>query len=328
MGPLYVISVISNPVRYKSRLRLYQEFAARMEATADVVLIRVEQAFGDRPFLVTEAGNPHHVQVRAGAESEVWVKESLINLGFRHLYVCAPDWKNACWSDSDIEFLRARWANETVEALQHWKIVQPWTTAMDMGPHFAPIGQATSFCRDYFYGAAEAAKHGKHDPHCFLEHSYCGKMRDGHKTFHPGYAWAIRRETWEKIGPLIDWVPLGSADHHMAWAFVGRLDKAVHGKASAGYRRRAATFQARCEKHLRGDIGFVDGTIIHYWHGQKKNRLYVEREQTLIQVGFDPDTDVTFNHHGLLVLTDHNLKLRDAVRRYFRARLEDSTDLE
>lgn len=45
---LYVIAVCSNPVRYASRYRLFEEFRGRMEATPGVRLVVVEQAFGDR----------------------------------------------------------------------------------------------------------------------------------------------------------------------------------------------------------------------------------------------------------------------------------------
>lgn len=326
MGPLYVVAAVSNPVRYKSRYILFNEFAARMDANPDVVLIRVELAMGEREFSCTEADNPHHVRVRAGAESEVWVKESLLNIGIRKLTELY-DWSYVAWIDGDVEFARPQWAMEAMEALQHWKVVQPWSRCMDMGPHYVPMGQSRSFCHDYYAWQADSAMCGVFDPKVFLSNTYCGKAVNGVNTFHPGFAWAIRRDAWEKIGPLIDWVPLGSADHHMAWAFAGRLTEAVK-HHTPGYLRRIHAFQAKCDKYLQGDIGYADGTILHHWHGQKKNRYYIARETTLDAVNFDPDTDVAFNHQGLLVLTGHNLALRDAVRHYFRARHEDSIDME
>jgi hypothetical protein len=328
MSNLYVIAVLSNPVRFKSRWKLYEQFAKHVGESPGAQLVTVELAHGHREHQVTVDDNGFHIQVRAGAESEVWVKESLINIGFRELYKIDPDWKYAAWIDADVQFLRPDWAKETIEALQHWKLVQPWSFSIDMGPHYAPIGFASSFCRDHYFAAAEAARNGQYEPMEFLKHSYCGKMRDGHKTFHPGYAWAIRRSAWEKIGPLVDWNPMGSGDNQMAWAFAGNIQKAINGKATEGYRRRAQAFQDRCDKHLKRDIGYVDGTLVHNWHGKKRERYYVEREKTLVEVGFDPETDITFNHQGLLVLTDRNIALRDAVRRYFRSRHEDSTDLD
>lgn len=51
---LHVISVVSNPVRYASRYRLYRDFQARMRA-AGVTHHTVELLFGARPCEVTEA---------------------------------------------------------------------------------------------------------------------------------------------------------------------------------------------------------------------------------------------------------------------------------
>lgn len=319
---LYVVAVISNPVRYQSRYKLYQKFEERMLANPDVVLITVEQAFGERPFEVTHCANPNHIQVRAGSESEVWVKESLINIGFRQLARIAPEWKYAAWVDSDIEFCRPNWARETIEALQHFKIVQPWTRAIDMGPHFAPVGTAESFCKSYWDHEGELAL--GNEP----SRVYCGKKVNGVDTWHPGYAWALRRDVWERIGPFIDWCVMGAGDHHMAWAFIGQIERAVDSRYSEGYKRRARAFQAKCDKHLEKDIGFVDGTIIHEWHGRKKQRYYRERAKVLLDVKFDPEQDVDYNHEGLLKLTGKNLRLRDAIRRYFRSRSEDSVDLD
>lgn len=329
MAPLHVIAVVSNPVRYASRYRLFHEFAERMQLTPNVRLVIVEQAFGERPFVCTDPANPLHVQVRGGPESELWVKESLINIGFRHLSRVVPDWKYAGWFDADIQCLRADWAEETVHALQHYKVVQPWSRAIDMGPTGEPLGVqsiARSFVFDFLHWQNDAHKRADFDPVTFLKGAYCGRDDNGMKTFHPGFAWALTREAWERLGPLIDWVPMGSADHHMAWAFVERLDKALY-HDSPGYLRRAHEFQNRCKKFLRRDIGYIDGTIVHHWHGKKKNRFYVEREKVLRDCKFDPDVDVTYNHDGLLVLTDNNPALRDAIRAYFRSRDEDSTDI-
>lgn len=312
---LYVIAVISNPARWQSRYRLYREFAERMRKTPGVQLITVEAAFGDRPFEVTEAGDRWHVQVRAGAQSEVWVKESLVNIGFRHLAWQAPEWKYAAWIDADVQFLREDWASETVHLLQHYKVVQPWSAAVDLGPNGHALTLAESFAYTWW-----------HKPGLAFD-GYVGKRVNGKYIGHPGYAWAIRRDAYEALGKLLDWCPMGSADHHMAWAFIGRLPEVVDRYATtASYRRKCAEFQALCDEHIKTDLGFVAGTIVHHWHGKKRERFYVERDKALRDAGFDPDTDVTYNPQGLLVLTGKNLKLRDALRRYVRARNEDSID--
>ena len=65
---LHVVTCISNPVRFKSRYKLYREFAHRMKNEPDVIHWTIELAFGDRPFEITDADNPHHMQVRSNDE--------------------------------------------------------------------------------------------------------------------------------------------------------------------------------------------------------------------------------------------------------------------
>lgn len=311
---LYVIAVISNPVRYRSRDRLFEEFKTRMLANPAVELVIVEQAFGDRPFKHTDLHNRLHVQVRATEESEVWVKESLINIGFKHLTGQVPDWEYAAWIDADIEFRRANWAEETVEALQHFSIVQPWHTALDLGPNGEGLQISESFCATWYK-----------DPNLMCsKHGYAGSLRkDGIQRAHPGYAWAIRRLAWEHITPLIDFNPMGSGDHQMAWAMVGQHAKSVDVRFDEEYKRRVKEFADRCDKYIFQNLGFVDGQILHYYHGSKRNRKYIERTKILLDTGFNVATDLKYNYQGLLVLTGKNLKLRDALKRYMRDRDED-----
>src|SRR5438309_37497 len=105
---LHVVTAISNPVRYKSRYRLYHEFEKHM-LDSGVKLWTIEMAFGDRPFEVTQAGNPQHFQVRGW--TEVWHKENLLNLAIARL---PADAEYIAWVDADVQFTRKDWAEETV----------------------------------------------------------------------------------------------------------------------------------------------------------------------------------------------------------------------
>lgn len=316
---LYVIAVCSNPIRFGSRTRLFRDFRQRIEATPGAQLIAVEQAFGDRPFEVTKLEDRFDCQVRAGAESEVWVKESLINIGFRHLSGQVPDWRYAAWVDGDIAFGNEGWANETVELLQHYRVVQPWTSALDLGPRGEPIAQHESFARSYWcQPSLVKSVRGYFHP---------GAGPRGVNLWHPGFAWAIRRATYDAIGGLLDWLPMGSGDFFMAHAFVDNLVHALASKVgTAAYRRKLLQWGERAAKHVQCDVGHVDGLLTHHWHGKKRERYYVQRDQALQASKFNPDLDVTHNAQGLLVLTGHNRKLREALRRYLRSRNEDSID--
>lgn len=309
LSKLNVIAVVSNPVRYESRYRLFREFKARMEATPNVNLICVEHAFGRRPHEVTDVNCRNHVLLRGGSEYELWIKEGLINAGLKRLYELDPDWEYVAWVDADISFDDPDWANETVHALQHYAVVQPWSMSYDLDPNQKVIHAASSFGHDFATGAARR-------PWAIYEESY-----------HPGYAWATTREVIDGLGKkIIEWCPLGSADHHMAHAFTGNIWAAVDPKFGAGYRRRASQFQVQADRHVKQNLGYVEGGIRHFWHGPKRKRYYIERNDILIRNRFDPDWDIATDHDGVPFLTDGKPQFRDDIRMYFRARDEDSLE--
>ncbi len=300
---LNVIAVVSNPVAYKSRYLLFKKFQAYM-ATQDVNLIIVELAMAHRDFEVTESGNPNHVQVRA--HTELWHKENLVNAGFAAL---PHDWQYAAWLDADIEFLNKDWVHDTLNALQIHPVVQMFQNAIDMGPD----GQALQTHTGFGYMYAKGMPMGK------------GK---GYYFPHPGYAWAIRREAYDGIGRLVDWAILGAGDHHMAWALVGKVAASLPQGLHPNYVKKLLAWESRAEHFIRRDLGYVPGTITHFFHGKKKDRKYTERWSVLLDNNYDPEKDIKFNHWGVLELDGRNHGLRDGIRRYMRARHEDSIDLD
>lgn len=307
MRRLHVITPLFNFGRFEAPYRNYRRFAAQMAAQG-VHLITVELAFGDRPFAVTEPGNPDHVQVRGG--SELWLKENLINLGVQRLSQQDPGWRYVAWIDSDVEFARDDWATETVEHLQHHQVVQPWSDAYDLGPQHQHLAHHRAFCRQYLH----------RQPIGEPDYSYA----------HSGYAWAITRAAWEALGGLLDSCIVGSADYHMAYALIGKVELtyAINPVAGMdGYARRLVRWQTSAETHVRRSLGYVAGSIRHFWHGPKANRKYIERWGILQRNGFDPDLDLKRNAFGVLELTQRSIGLRDDLQRYFRERNDDQNTM-
>ena len=304
---LHVVTCISNPVRYRSRWRLYERFAERMARTG-VRLLTVELAYGERPFVVTRAGCGEHVQLRS--RSELWSKENLLNIGFSHL---PPDWKYAAWIDADVEFANADWASETIERLQLFDVLQLFSQAVDLDPEHQVLSCAKpkSGFMNAWWNGLPASKH----------------YDDG--NWHPGYAWAIRRDAYAALGGLMDFCVLGSADRHMAMSLVGKAGLSVSRKVSPAYKRRVLAWQDRAERCIQRNVNFVPGLLTHWWHGKKKDRRYIERWSILSRHDFDPDLDLQrdWSQHGLLALTARCPALRDDIRRYLRARNEDSVDV-
>lgn len=304
LARLNVVTCVVNPIRYKSRYNLYKAFAKHVEDSgAD--LWTVEAAFGDRPFEVTEAGHPRHIQLRT--ETEFWLKENLINIGFSRL---PHDWKYGAWVDADVSFVRPDWVEETIHQLQHYRVVQMFSEAADMSPSYGIINWFRGFGRSYLDGRP----YGPDGYHGYGQY------------WHPGFAWAIRRDAFDALGGLIDFA-MGSGDHHMAMALVGMAERSIPKGLTKSYRDKVLVWADRAERYVKRNIGCVDGLLCHGWHGHKRNRKYIERWKILKDNKYDPDYDLKKDWQGVWQLTDRNIVFRDQIREYFRARDEDSTEV-
>lgn len=318
LSRFYVISVCSNPVRYKRRWELFKQFEKHMHDVG-ANLITVEQAFGKRQFQLTERDNLMHVQVRT--DQELWHKENLINIGIQHLCQIDPDWQYVAWIDGDVHFQRPDIILETAQQLQHYHWVQMFSHAVDMGPNGEALKIYNGFMYNYF-----------HNDNCAPQgHGYGGYYVEKGSFWHPGWAWAARRSAIDRV-PLLDRAILGAGDHHMALCLIGQGHRSVPGGVSKSYRNYIMNWQNMVDCHFKRNVGYVPGTLTHYWHGHKKNRKYVERWDILTKNNYDPYTDVSPDAQGQLRLNvhlgDRYIKLRDDIRRYFRQRNEDSIDYE
>ncbi len=310
---LHVVTCVSNPARFESRYRLARIFMEEMSRTSNIKLYVAEAAYGDRHHEVTDdwvpAGpgrvdhHPWHLRVRT--DSEIWIKENLINLAVARLL--PRDWKYVAWVDADVAFRDPDWAMETLHELQHFHIVQPWRHALDLGSR----GEVLTTFESFGHRWQEGGRPPK------------GSNLDYYsKLGHPGYAWACTRSFWEATGGLIDHGILGSGDRHMAYGCVGLAGKSLHQKLSPGYKRRVLDWERRARRITNGQVGYVPGRIEHSWHGKKSARGYSSRWNIILEHGFDPERHLTYDHQGLIQLVGKP-DLEHSILRYNRSRDED-----
>lgn len=300
---LWVVAVISNPQRYRARYELYEIFKRAVEF-AGANLLTVEIAFGERPFEITDAGNPFNVQLRTN--DELWHKENMVNIGISRL---PRDWKYVAWIDADIEFMRHDWPEEIIHQLQHYKVIQLFQNAIDMGPEGEVLKVHQGFMHAFVNGLLTPGRVSKY------------------AVYHPGYAWAATRHAIDQLGGLIDIAILGAGDAHMAWALVHRELDYVPERVSPAYLRHLLTWEQRCRDHIRLNVGYMPGTIHHHFHGKKRDRRYAERWQILFRHNYDPDLDIKRDWQGVTEFSRAGLRMRNDLRAYFRSRNEDSIDL-
>lgn len=306
---LHVIGVISNPVRYHSRYRLAREWIHEMAKTPHVKLTLVECAFGDRQHELMELCQDLKIDyVPLRTRSEIWIKENMINIGYKHITVRHPGAKYFAHVDCDVHFSHHGWAQEALHQLQHFAVIQPWSDCMDLGPSGEVLQHFRSF-------GSQHQKRIRKQMHPSQPYQYA----------HSGYAWCWRREFWERVQGLMDYAILGSADHHMAFAMVGEVKNTIHKGMSKGFFERCFEWQDSAMEITKKEVGFCKGTITHSFHGPKNRRYYRERWQILIDHKYDPKKDIMYDSAGVIRLKGKP-DLEQAIRLYNRSRHEDSIE--
>ena len=327
--PLYVVSPISNPCRYRSRWGLYHDFKHHIE-NRGAKLHTVEVAYGDREFSLPDA------QVKLRTQHELWNKENAINVAVQSL---PSDWKYMAWIDADVTFIRPDIVAATLHALQHFDVVQMWSEALDLDPDGHCFATYASFGHSYLKSLLPGAKPRPSEAAIQADAAggyYPQMMPPGRPAksgayWHTGYAWAIRRDAFDAIGGLLDNAIVGAGDYFMAWALIGELGKQGRIKTYHPAFVHSLKTWERNAKVLRKNIGCVEGVMAHHWHGKKRQRGYHSRDNILRKLRDNPYTDLRKDWQGLWQLHDdgseRSIRLRDQLRAYFRSRNEDSVDL-
>ena len=287
----WVITSYFNPARFKTKRRNFDFFMTGMKAAGANVLV-AEMAFGDAPFELEPSD--HVIQLRGN--DVMWQKERLLNIAATRL----PDsCRKVGWFDADIIFKEPDWLRRTVKALDQFMVVQPWSHAVrlhrdnrDDGTGILDESFASMFVRD-----PRAARNFGYNHHG-----------------HTGYAWAARRELFDKCG-LYDACLPGSSDHMMAHAFAAGMANSPCMERTFGdspeYGDHFKKWAMRARDLVNTRLGVVPGRILHLWHGDLADRRYGDLERHFRTLGFDPATHIRHDPDGMLEWTEdapHHLK--------------------
>jgi hypothetical protein len=287
----WVITSYFNPARFKTKRRNFDFFMTGMKAAGANVLV-AEMAFGDAPFELEPSD--HLIQLRGN--DVMWQKERLLNIAATRL----PDsCRKVGWFDADIIFKEPDWLRRTVKALDQFMVVQPWSHAVrlhrdnrDDGTGILDESFASMFVRD-----PRAARNFGYNHHG-----------------HTGYAWAARRELFDKCG-LYDACLPGSSDHMMAHAFAAGMANSPCMERTFGdspeYGDHFKKWAVRARDLVNTRLGVVPGRILHLWHGDLADRRYGDLERHFRTLGFDPATHIRHDPNGMLEWTEdapHHLK--------------------
>ena len=188
---------------------------------------------------------------------------------------------------------------------------QVWGTCELLGPNGAVQRRVTSFAAQYVAGRVFRERSNQHADY-----------------WHPGFAWMATRKALEATGGLICRT-LGSADRHMAMAFLGRAAETMPNLIHKNYKQQVMNWQDAVQ-HNGIELVVVPGLIRHYWHGSLEHRKYEGRWNILLEHDFDPALHIVqYTGTDLYVWSSHcPSELILAVIQYFQDRQEDSIQVE
>lgn len=310
---LWGITSYFNPVGFQRPLQNLQRFAENARAQGLPLMI-VELALEGAEFVIDESWCDLLVRVRS--DEVLFHKEALINIGLNHLPASCD---TVAWLDSDVLFENQQWVAETREALERHQVVQPFSHCVWLPADVESVDVALTTYPSH------ATEYGRIHSFGFGWHHFGPQALEARVIYgHVGFAWAARRAVLDEIG-LYDASILGSGDNLMAHAFVGpevmvRTDGL---RIAPGVLAHFGEWAQRANAAVHGDVGYVDGTLNHLWHGKMSNRGYVERNRVLLTHGFDPRLHLQRDDSGLYRLHNAPPLLEAAVRKHFADRQED-----
>ena len=236
---------------------------------------------------------------------------------------------------------RLDWPHLALHELQRYPIVQLFEISSFLGPR----GKRQVLRQDFSF--AYAVRHEQPlDP-----------RRASECYIHPGYAWAMRRATFEAMHGLLEVSVLGSADIHFAYALINRIEETIPAEMHEDYRSLVKSWGQRVAQvsHNGSHVGYLPVHIWHHWHGNRVNRGYFHRwycqnlftasrcdalglctRSILERAQFSPLKDLEKNEKLGLVRLAHPtysqgtenaqrlIKFEKAVIAYFRSRNDDS----
>jgi len=282
---LAVVLAHFNPVGFSNLrgnyLRTLAEFRLHLPAGC---VFNGEVAYDDSPTV-----DPEAIRIQ-GSESNrwLWQKENAWSIIASQLPAV---FDRIVFVDADLFFCNPLWYEQTAAALDHWDVVQPFTRC-----HWTSRQHQIEKTR--------------------FSIPVRGVFPDWNHA-HPGFAWAFRRDVFERTGWFLH-SPNGGGDSFLSWALYG--DKPPYFAIQVEDQSPVYAYKQR----FRGiRAAAIDGDIVHRWHGEYQDRQYQTRNAKLLAAGFNYSA-VQLSPSGLLEWSDSAPEvLKNTMKKYFIRRRED-----
>lgn len=239
-----------------------------------------ELAYNDAPHVLTPADNVFQMR----GTSYMFSKENIAQTML--LQTAVARYSKYVLLDCDVVFEDPGWIDSISTVLDTYDVVQPFTYVNQLNIKFKSDDVKTTIVKD---------------------------NRGGHT----GYAWAFRRDWWERVGGLYEYALIGGGDKclaHMAGVELAWMPKPY-----------VSDLPPRTETRLT----CLEGTIWHLPHGSLEKRKYIQRADTLsdamraLRITCLRDA-VERNHDGIFEWKDPYKSTMNALMlNYFKSREDD-----
>jgi hypothetical protein len=302
---MWAVTAYFNPMRYTRRRENYTVFRRYL----DIPLLAVELAHED-DFQLADADADLLIQLRGG--DVLWQKERLLNLAMRAL---PPDCRRVVCLDCDIVFESADWLERTARQLDRSLLVQPFShlrrMPRDWTPADGPAAPAGSLSSPAYLVAGG------------VPFDTCLGMPAEQVKCSTGTAWAAPRDLLQRYG-FYDTCVIGGGDSAFVRAAYGRFDDAMRLQhMNAARRQHYMSWAQPFHAAVAADVSFVEGNLLHLWHGSPDDRRYRARLEKFEKYQFDPYVDVVTDDSGVWRWSSGKTDMHAYVRGYFAARRED-----
>lgn len=259
-------------------------------------------------------------------KQKLWIKENIINVVVQNYL--PKDWKYFVWLDGDVVFLNPNWPEELI-----YKYNNTETNVIQMFQHLSYLDRnyniyADQDSKDFFQNLSflQIGMMYMYSPDSERENNKRGNMLvSGPYWGAPGMAWSMNRSFYNKIGGLFEFAIAGEADflqvrawHPNYFVLFNKREPALDRMPySAGYRDFVYDF-AKKSKEVK--IGYLTGTITHYFHGTIPSRQYGYRLGILHKHSFDPRIHLLRDERGILSIHPNCKGLITDLEEYFKQR--------
>lgn len=302
---LAAITCHFNPIQYDNILRNYWMFR---EALKGVDLFTIELSFngefaiedaihveGQSDLLYRPRFRGRKPELRPVNKGIMWQKERLLNLLIDQL---PNKYDQVAWLDGDIIFDNVDWAADTARKLDEFPMVQLFENGYTTNSQL----ELTRKIPGMVYAGVET------------------------KNARPGLAWAARRSILAKTG-LLDTHIMGGGDNMMYFAAMGFFNTYMLSRTNIAWRRAYLEWAAPFYREIKGNLSYIEGDVVHLYHGTYADRQYVERWIVLSRNAFDPTNDIRINKAGIWEWASDKPELHYSVAEYFEERKEDEEEI-